>query len=109
MLSDGEMEMDQQMTQSEKDMEDHELKDILDRKHLYLEGFLKQWTIGVVDSLPQEEFNRVQQLFLWKNQDKGLERQRNNEKQGNEGLKTMKITPGLAPRNLSLSSNLWGP
>ena len=55
--------------------------------------------MGGVDSLPQEEFNRVQQLFLWKTQAKGMERQRNNERQDNEGVKTMKTTPGLAPRN----------
>ena len=60
MLSDGEVEMDQEMTQSEMEMEDHELQDILDREHLDLEGFLKQGTMGWVDSLPQEEFNIVQ-------------------------------------------------
>jgi len=38
-------------------------------------------------------------LFLWKTQDKGLDRQRTNERQGNEGVKTMRNTPGLAPRN----------
>lgn len=59
-LSDGELEMDQEMTQSEMEMEDHELQDILDREHLDLEGFLKQGTMGGVDSLPQEEFNREQ-------------------------------------------------
>lgn len=50
MLSDGELEMDQEMTQSEMEMEDHELQDILDREHLDLEGFLKQGTMGGVDS-----------------------------------------------------------
>ena len=52
-----------------------------------------------VESLPLEEFNRVQQLFIWKTQAKGWERQRNNERKGSEGVKTMKSTPGLAPRN----------
>jgi len=28
-----------------------------------------------------------------------LEKQRTSERQGNEGVKTMKNTPGLAPRN----------
>jgi len=28
-----------------------------------------------------------------------LEKQRKNERQGNEGVKAMKTTPGLAPRN----------
>ena len=58
-MSNGELEMDQEMTQSEMEMEDHELQEILDREHLDLEGFLKKGTMGGVDSLPQEEFNRV--------------------------------------------------
>lgn len=41
-------------------MEDHELQEILERENLYLEGFLKQGTMGGVESLPQEEFTRVQ-------------------------------------------------
>jgi len=55
--------------------------------------------MGRVDSLPQEEFNKVQLMFLWKTQAKGLERYRNNKRQGNKGVKTMKSTPRLAPRN----------
>lgn len=61
-------------------MEDHELHDILDKEHLDLEGFLKQGTMGGVDSLPQEEFNRVQQLFLWRTQTNELEGQRHTER-----------------------------
>ena len=65
-MNDEELEMDQEMTQSEMEIEDQELHEILHRENLDLEGFLKQGTTGGVDSLPQEEFNRVQQLFLWK-------------------------------------------
>ena len=59
-----------------------------------------QGTKEGIDSLPPEEFSRVQQLFIWKTQNKGLERQRNKEKQSSEGVKTVKSTPRLAPRNL---------
>ena len=41
MLSDEELEMDQDMIQSEMETEDHELQEILDREQLDLEGFLK--------------------------------------------------------------------
>ena len=99
MMSDAELEMDEEMTQSEMELVDHKLQEILDREHLDLEGFLNQGTMGGVDSLPQEEFNRVQQLFLWKTQDKGMEKKSNNERSGNEGVKTMKTTPGLASRH----------
>lgn len=58
-MSDVELDMDQEMTQSEMEMEDHELQEILDRDHLDLEGLLKQGTMGGLDSLPQEEFSRL--------------------------------------------------
>jgi len=67
-MSDAELEMDQEMTQNEMDLEDHELQEILDKENLDLEGFLIQGTTGGVDSLPQEELNKIQQLFLWKSQ-----------------------------------------
>ena len=49
------MEMDQEMTQSETDVEDHELQEILDKENLDLEVFLMQGTKGGIDSLPQED------------------------------------------------------
>ena len=87
------------MALSEVEMEDHELQDILEREHLDLEKFLKQGTMEGVDSLLQEEFNRVKQLFLWRTHTKGLGGKRNLERQDNEGVKTMKIASRLSPRN----------
>jgi len=52
-----------------------------------------------MDSLPQEEFNNVQQLFLWRTHEKVLGGKRNLERQDNKGVKTLKTTLGLAPRN----------
>jgi len=99
-MSDVEQEMDREINQSDMEMEDHELQEILEKENLDLEGFLEQGTKEGVDSLPQEEFHRVQQLFIWKTQNRGSEKLRKNEKQGNEGVKAMKATPGLAPRIL---------
>lgn len=72
-----EHDRDQEMTPSEVGTEDYELQDILDREHLVLEKFLEQGTTKGMDSLPQEEFNRVQQLFLWRTQTKGSGFKRN--------------------------------
>eukprot|EP00253_Pinus_taeda_P023568 PITA_23568 len=44
MFNESELEMDQEMTQSDMDMEDNELQEILDRENLDLEGFLAQGT-----------------------------------------------------------------
>jgi len=54
MISDTELEMDQEMTQSEMEQEDHELHEILDKEHLDLEGFLIQGTMGGVDRYHKE-------------------------------------------------------
>jgi len=42
------------------EMEENELEEILEKENLDLEGFLKQGTGEGVDSLPSEEFHRVQ-------------------------------------------------
>ena len=93
------MDMDQEMTQSEMEMEDNELQEILDRENLDLEGFLSKGTTRGVQSLPQKECNQIKQLFLWKTQENGLGKDNSMERQGNHGMKAVKSTPGLAPRN----------
>jgi len=40
MINETELEMDMEMTQSEIDLEDHELQEILKKENLDLEGFL---------------------------------------------------------------------
>ena len=63
-----EISRDNEMTPSEAGMKDHELQEILERENLDLEKFLEQGITKGVDSLPKEEFDRVQQLFLWRSQ-----------------------------------------
>jgi len=60
---------------------------------------LKQGTTGGIDSLPQEDYNRIQQFFLWKTQERGLEIGITTDKLENKGVKTMKPIPRPAPRN----------
>ena len=74
-----EINRDHQMTPIEVRTEDRELQEILDRENLDLEKFLEQWTTKGVDSLPKEEYDRVQQLFLWRSQLKGSGVKRNHE------------------------------
>lgn len=74
MRCETEMEMGQEMTQSETDLEEHELQEILNKEKLYLEGFLMQGTKGGIYSLLQDECNRIHQFFLWKNQEQEQEK-----------------------------------
>jgi len=69
---------DHQMTPSEVGTEDHELQEILERENLDLEKFLEQGMTKGVDSLPKEEYERVQ-LFLWRSQLKGSGVKRKHE------------------------------
>jgi len=39
------------------------------------------------------------QLFLWKTQEKGAIKGRNNDEQEHRGVKTMKANPGLATKS----------
>jgi len=52
------------MTPSEVGTKDQELHEIIERENIDLEKFLNQGTNKGIDSLPQEEFDRVQQIFL---------------------------------------------
>ena len=97
--SETKLEMDQEMTQSETDLEDHGLQEIVDQEHLDLEGFLMQGTTEGIDLVPKDDCNRIQQLFLWKTQERELDKGKTTDKQENRGVKTMKSTPGLATRN----------
>lgn len=59
LMSEAELERDQEMTQSETDLGDHELQEILDKENLDLKGFLQQGTRAGIDSLPLDECNRI--------------------------------------------------
>ena len=100
MLSIMELSRDHEMTPSEARMEDHELQEILERENLDLEKFLEQGITKGVESLPKEEFDRVQQLFLWRSQTNCFRVKRNHDSQENRGVKTMEDTLMHSSRNL---------
>ena len=84
-----EISTDQGMTPSEAGTKDHELQEILDRETLDLEKFLEQQKNIGVDSLPKEDYGRVQQLFLWRSQAKEAGVKRNHESKEPSGVKMM--------------------
>ena len=48
------------MTSSEAGTKDHDLQEILDRENLDLEKIIEQGRKIAVDSLPKEDYDRVQ-------------------------------------------------
>ena len=53
-----------------------------------------------MDSLPKEEYDGVQQLFLWRSQSKGTRVKKNHEIQEHRGVKIMEETQEQSPKNL---------
>jgi len=94
-----EISRDHEMTSSEVGTEDHELQEILDRENLDLEKFLEQGKIIGVDSLPKEDYDRVQQLFLWRSESKGFGVKINHESQEPSGVKMMENIQAQSPKN----------
>lgn len=90
---------DQEMTPSEGGMKDQDLQEILDKENLELEHVLEQGTNKGIDSLPQEEFDRVQQLFLRRSQTKAVGVKRNHDSQENKGVRQMEITSRYSTKN----------
>ena len=72
---------DLEMTPSDGGMEDQHLQEILERENLELEKFLEQGINTRIDSLPHEEFDRVQQLFLRRSHTKAAGVKRNHDSQ----------------------------
>ena len=52
------------MTQSKSGTEDQDLQEILERENLELEKFLEQGGNLGINSIPQEDVDKVQQIFL---------------------------------------------
>jgi len=59
-LSTMEIEKDHEMTQSESGTLDQDLQEILERENLELEKFLEQGKNRGINSIPQEEVDKVQ-------------------------------------------------
>ena len=95
-----ELNRDHEMTPSEAKTKYHELQEILERESLDLENFLEHRITEGVDSLPKEEFDRVQQHFLWRSQTKCSGVKKNHDSQENRGVKTMEDTPMHSSKNL---------
>ena len=99
LLSTMELGRDHEITPSEIWIEDHELQDILERENLDLEKFLDQGTNKGIDSLPEEEIDKVQQLFLWRSQTKATGVKRSHDSQENRGIKSMEEASRHSTKN----------
>eukprot|EP00253_Pinus_taeda_P016327 PITA_16327 len=68
------------MTQSESGIEDQDLQEIMEKENLELEKFLEQGGNLGINSIPQEDVDKVQQIFLNKSHQIAAEVKRGHDK-----------------------------
>ena len=85
------------MTQSESGTKDRDLQEILERENLELKKFLEQGGSLGINSIPQEEVDTVQQIFLSKSHQTTTGVKRGHDNQGNKGFSST----GLITRKLA--------
>jgi hypothetical protein len=61
---------DSEMTPSEVGTEDPDLRDIIEREGIDLQNILEQWKKQGMDNIPSEQLDRIQYLFLMREEEK---------------------------------------
>jgi hypothetical protein len=82
---------DAEMTPSEVGTEDPDLKDIVEREGIDLLNILEQWKRQGVDNVPAEQPDRIQYLFLLREEEKSIGLKRTHENIGHLGIKASEV------------------
>jgi hypothetical protein len=88
---------DAKMTPSEIGMEDLDLGDIVEREGIYLSNILEQWKRQGVDNVPTEQLDRIQYLFLLREEEKSRGLNHAQGEIGHLGIKVGEGQPQLSP------------
>jgi len=98
-LTTMEIEKDHEMTQSESGTEDQDLQEILERENLELEKFLEQGGNLGINSIHQEDVDKVQQIFLNKAHQTAAGVKRGHDNQENKGTSSIGSITGKLRKN----------
>jgi hypothetical protein len=82
-----EVDRDVDMTPSEVGTEDPDLRDIVEREGIDLPNILEQWKRQGVDNVPAEQLDRIQYLFLLREEEKSRGTKRVHGEIGHLGFK----------------------
>jgi hypothetical protein len=93
-----EVDDDSEMTPSEVGTEDPDLRDIVEREGIDLPNILEQWKKQGVDNIPMEQLDRIQYLFLLREEAKTRGIKRMHGEIGNLGIKTGEGQPQHSPK-----------
>jgi hypothetical protein len=83
-----EVDGDAEMTPSEVGTKDPDLRDIVEREGIDLPNILEQWKRKGVDNVPAEQLDRIQYLFLLREEEKFRGTKCMHGKIGHLGIKT---------------------
>jgi hypothetical protein len=89
---------DVEMTPSEVGTKDPNLRDIVEREGIDLLNILEQWKRQGVDNVPVEQLDRIQYLFLLREEAKSRGLKRTHREIGHLGIKTSKGQLLLIPK-----------
>jgi hypothetical protein len=89
---------DAEMTPSEVGTENLDLRDIMEREGIDLLNILEQWKRQGVDNVPAEQLDRIQYLFLLREEEKFRGLKRTHEEIGHLGIKEGEGQPHLSPK-----------
>jgi hypothetical protein len=89
---------DSEMTPSEVGMKDLDLRDIVEREGIDLSNILEQWKKQGVDNVPAEQLDRIQYLFLLREEAKFRGIKRVHDEIGHMGIKAGEGKPQHSPK-----------
>jgi hypothetical protein len=100
---------DSEMTPSEVGTEDPDLRDIIEREGIDLQNILEQWKKQGMDNIPSEQLDRIQYLFLMREEEKARGIKRMHGEIGTLDIKAgdnqQQHSPKQAKRKKGMKSN----
>jgi hypothetical protein len=93
-----EAEGDAEMTPREVGTKDPDLRDLVEREGIDLPNILEQWKRQGVDNVPTEQLDRIQYLFLLREEAKARGLKRTHGEIGHLGVKAGEGQPQLSPK-----------
>jgi hypothetical protein len=86
------------MTPSEVGTEDPDLRDLVEKEGIDLSNILEQWKRQGIDNVPTKQLDRIQYLFLLREEAKARGQKCTHGEIGHLGVKSYEGQPQLSPK-----------
>ena len=95
-----EAEGDAEITPSKVGTKDPDLRDLMEKEGIDLPNILEQWKRKGVDNIPTEQLDRIQYLFLLREEAKARGLKCTHGEIGHLGVKADEVQPQLSPKQM---------